>query len=236
MRPVLHGRRRQAWSAFLLFAWVVGLAASASGQSDPLCPHIVACEYEAPAFTIRVVDQQTGQPLADVHAIASWVFYGGPRRRGLLMVLEAVSGPDGWISFGGWGPVRSGVEGLLPGNDPLISLFRPGYRAQFVYNATPLGQPHTVRVHAFDQAGQTFELMQVPLAPAETIAELWKAVDPFEGATLSQFDSPSIRRAYLNRLRRVRVEAERLPRHLPDHEHLLWAIDSGIRLFESGGG
>ncbi len=72
-------------------------------QSDPLCPHIVACEYEAPAFTIRVVDQQTGQPLADVHAIASWVVYGGPRRRGLLMAIEAVSGPDGRLSLWGLG-------------------------------------------------------------------------------------------------------------------------------------
>jgi hypothetical protein len=106
---------RRAWSALLLAVSVLGLGASAQGQndrSDPLCPHIVACQYEAPAFTIRVVDQQTGQPLADVHAIATWLFYGGPRRRGPLTVLEAVSGPDGGLSFPAWGPIRSGVKGL----------------------------------------------------------------------------------------------------------------------------
>ena len=122
---------RRAGSVALLLASVFGLAASAlgeNGRSDPLCPHIVACQYEAPAFSIRVVDQQTGQPLADVHAIAAWLVYGFHGRRGVLMALESVSGPDGQLSFPAWGPVKSGVEGLVLGRDPLVSLFRPGYR------------------------------------------------------------------------------------------------------------
>ena len=69
MRTITGPVGRRAWSVALLLASVLGLTASALGQndkSDPLCPHIVACQYEAPAFSIRVVDQQTGQPLADV--------------------------------------------------------------------------------------------------------------------------------------------------------------------------
>ena len=122
---------RRVWGALLLAVSVLGLAASALGQndrSDPLCPHIVACQYEAPAFTIRVVDQQTGQPLADVHAIASWLIYGFHGRRGIMMALEAVSGPDGQLSFPAWGPIKSGTEGMVAGRDPIITLFRPGYR------------------------------------------------------------------------------------------------------------
>jgi hypothetical protein len=217
-------------------ASVVGLCAGAWAQSDPLCPWLVDCQYEAPGFSIRVVDQQTGQPLAGVHALATWLMYGGHGGRRPLMVLEAVSGPDGMISFPAWGPVRSGASGLEPARDPLISLFRPGYHALLVHNHTPLGQRDTVLVHAFQQAGQTFELVPFQGTPAETLAELWKAVDPFEGANVSRFDSSSMRQAYVNRLRRVKAEAERLPRHLPALEHLLWAIDGGIRLFESGGG
>ena len=127
----------------LLLVSMVGIVASAPAQndrSDPLCPHIVACQYEAPAFTIRVVDQQTGQPLADVHAIAAWLIYGFHGRRGVLMALEAVSSADGQLSFPAWGPVKSGVEGLVPARDPLISLFRPGYRAKLILNSPPLNQ------------------------------------------------------------------------------------------------
>ena len=62
--------------ACLLFVSSSDSLRAVGTQSDPLCPHIVACEYEAPAFTIRVVDQQTGQPLGDVHAIATWLVYG----------------------------------------------------------------------------------------------------------------------------------------------------------------
>ena len=129
--PLLTGRHgHRTLSAGLLLICLIGMAAYAQTKSDPLCPHIVACEYEAPAFTIRVVDKQTGQPLAGIHGIATWIAYGGPRRRWPLMVLEAVSGPDGQLTFPAWGPARSGTEGVLPGYDPMISLFLPGYRAQ----------------------------------------------------------------------------------------------------------
>ena len=156
MRTTLSRARRRVWSGMLLVVSLFGLVASALGEndrSDPLCPHIVACQYEAPAFMIRVVDQHTGQPLADVHAIASWLVYGFHGRRGVLMALEAVSGPDGQLSFPAWGPVRSGAEGLIAGRDPLISLFRPGYHARLIYNATLIGQAETARVHAFDHPG-----------------------------------------------------------------------------------
>jgi hypothetical protein len=223
----------------LFGAWAIGLDPAASERpvsqkSDPLCPHIVACEYEAPAFTIRVVDQQTGQPLADVHAIASWVMYGG-NRRGVLMALEAVTGPDGLLFFSGWGPVRSGVAGLMPGDDPLISLFRSGYRTKLIHNVTLPIQPHTARLRPFNEAGETFMLDPVPDTLSEKVAELGKAADPFDGTALAVHDLPSMRALYVNRLKRVRSQAERLPRHLHEVEQLFWRLDSGIRLFERGG-
>jgi hypothetical protein len=228
---------RQATSVALLVASVLGLTASALGEndrSDPLCPHIVACQYEAPAFTIRVVDQQTGQPLADVHAIAAWLIYG--RRWGVLMVFEAVSGPDGQLSFPAWGPVKSGVQGMVPRRDPIISLFRPGYRAKLIYNATPIGQPDAARVHAFEQAGQSFELMPFQGNTGETLSELRKARDPFEGATVSDNHPDSFKRLFVNRLRLVRSEAARLPQQDRDVELLLWGIDADLKSLGMGGG
>jgi len=230
---------RRAWSALLLAVSVLGLAASALGQndrSDPLCPHIVACQYEAPAFTIRVVDQQTGQPLADVHAIASWLIYGFHGRRGIMMALEAVSGPDGQLSFPAWGPIKSGTEGMVAERDPIISLFRPGYRTRLIYNSTPVGRAGTARVHAFDQPGGTFDLLSFQGDASLEIAELRKGADPLEGASLSEDDPSAFRRAYANRLRRVWTEAERLPYRSADLESLLWRLRTGIQYLDPGGG
>jgi hypothetical protein len=231
---------RQGVTLVLLLASVVGVVASAPAQndrSDPLCPHIVACQYEAPAFTIRVVDQQTGQPLADVHAIAAWLIYGFHGRRGVLMALEAVSGADGQLSFPAWGPVKSGVEGLVPARDPLISLFRPGYRAKLILNSPPINQSETARVHAFDRAGETFELVRLSdTSAAAVIAELRKAADPLEGTSLSEHDASSFRRIYANRLRNVRTIAEHLEAKSADLESLLWRLRTGIEYLDPGGG
>ena len=213
----------------------LGLAGDVPGtKSDPLCPHIVDCEYEAPAFTIRVVDKQTGQPLAGIHGIASWIAYGGPRRRWPLMVLEAVSGPDGQLSFPAWGPVRSDAEGVLPGYDPVISLFLSEYRAGLIHNASTLGQPDTARVRPFNPAGRAFQLDPFQGSTADTMAELRNAGNPFGGATLSEYDPEPFQRTYVTRLRRIRAEAERLP-YDRDVGQLFWRLDSSIRLFTRGG-
>jgi hypothetical protein len=237
--PAILGRAgRRVGSVLLLFASLFGLAASAPAEndrSDPLCPHIVACQYEAPAFTIRVVDQQTGQPLADVHAIAAWLVYGFHGRQGVLMALEAVSGPDGQLSFPAWGPVRSGVEGLVGGRDPLVSLFRPGYRTQLLLNATPIERSDTARVHAFEKAGSTVKLVSFHGSPAETVSELRTAATPLEGTTLSQDDPLPFRRAYANRLRRVKIEAERSDHRSGDLDSLLWRLSTGIIFLDPGG-
>jgi len=228
----LRPSQRQAFGACLTFALVLGLVVFTWGQSDPLCPQLVDCEYEAPAFAIRVVDQQTGQSLADVHALATWLVYGGHGGRTPLVVLEAVSAADGTISFPAWGPIRSGAAGIEPSRDPVISLFHPAYRVLRVRNHTPLGQPDTVRVHAFQQAGSRFELIPLRGSHADTIAKLREATDPFDGSTLSKRHPSSGRKAFVNRLRLVRTEAERLPRTVVGLEDFLWALDGDTRLLQ----
>jgi hypothetical protein len=218
----------------LLALWLGTLAASPAQKSDPLCPHIVPCQYEAPAFNIRVVDEQTGQPLADVHAIATWLTYGGPARRNLLMVLEATSDSEGRLSFSAWGPVRSSYEGVLPSRDPMISLYRPGYRSHTIYNATPLELSDTGRVRAFEQNGETFRMTPFQGTPAQTIAELRTARNPFDGTTVFEYDPVGFQKIYLARLLLVRSEAERLPPQGPDQETFLWGLNADIRSFDHG--
>jgi hypothetical protein len=215
---------------------LIALATAAWGQSDPLCPWLAGCEYEAPGFSIRVVDKRTGEPLPDVHALAMWNQFGGPGREGPVMALEAISDANGFVSFAAWGPVRGGGTGLVPGRDPAISLFRPGYATLLIENHSPVGRPFNTRVHAFQQTGQTFGMTTFQGMPAETVVELTKAADPLTGSGLSQHDLSAIRRAFVNRWMRVRAEAQRLPRHLPQVEQLLRFLEDDIRLFTSGGG
>jgi hypothetical protein len=217
----------------LLALWLGTLAASPAQKSDPLCPHIVPCQYEAPAFNIRVVDEQTGQPLADVHAIAAWVIYAG-NRYGVLMAVEAVSGSDGNLSFHAWGPIRSFSLGMRPGVDPVITLYRAGYRAKLVYNATPPELPHTARVRAFQEPRETIAMTPFQgRTPAEKVASLWEAAEPLDGGNVSQHDPESIRLIYVRRWRRILTEAEQLPR-VPQVQHLRSQLDKTIQIFAPG--
>jgi hypothetical protein len=229
--------RRQTivkWATPVVVGVLVVLVGISEGQQDPLCPHLGGCLFEAPGFTIRVVDEQTGQPVPDAHAMAVWIALGMWGRNYALMALEAVSQADGSLTFPAWGPMR-GSEGLMPGRDPVISIFKPGYRALLLYNATPFGQPDSARVHAFHLGGRRVELTQFQGTPAEGVAELRKAAYPSVVGSPSVNQPASIRAVYVNHLRRVRTEAERLPRGLPDVKRLLDRLDDDIQAFSAGG-
>src|SRR5262245_16447899 len=153
------GRARCGWTALTVIAVLVTSRGDARGQQDPLCPYFAGCEFEAPAFSIRVVDERTGQPVPDAHVMAIWIVYGMYGRKAPLMALEAVSADDGTVTFPAWGPLRGGSTGLEPGHDPAISVFKPGYRTLFVINPTPLSQALLARVHPFHRPGQALALV-----------------------------------------------------------------------------
>src|SRR5215475_2848681 len=91
------------------------------------CTVFGQCFYESPGFRIRVVDKEMGQPLEGVHALAEWQRYGPHGFNGPLMAQDAVSAPDGWLTFPAWGPLRGSASGLVINTDPGITLFKPGY-------------------------------------------------------------------------------------------------------------
>ena len=220
--------------------WLMGLTVlttaltTAWAQSDPLCPYIGGCEYEAPAFSIRVVDQETGQPLPDVHAMAVWNQYGPHGNKGPVMALDAVSDADGVISFPAWGKVRGGSTGLIPGQDPGVSLYRPGYRTLVIVNPTPTGRPLNTQVHAFLRKDTTYALSRFQGSLAETLVELRKAARPFTGTGASRYDPAAIRQVYINRWIRVRAAAAGLPQENADVAQFLWGLNEGIELFQRG--
>jgi hypothetical protein len=98
-----------------------------NARADILCRWFLQCLYQSPGFKIRVVDKETGKPLADVHALAVWVQYGMYGQSPGLMAQDAVSGMDGMLVFPPWGPTRGSSSGLLPTQDPVITLYKIGY-------------------------------------------------------------------------------------------------------------
>src|SRR5438128_3553770 len=105
-------------------------------QADQPCEVVpMPCTFEGLPFTFKVLDAETQQPLADVHALAEWQMEGvGGRADGPLMVKDTVSGSDGLISVDAWGPIEGPRTGLVIGSDPVVTLFKSGYKALILNN------------------------------------------------------------------------------------------------------
>lgn len=99
-----------------------------------------AAAYAQPTFTSeaitgKVVDEETGEPLAKVIIVAKWAVDASlvGYDNDLLNVLETVSDKDGNYGFPAWGPKPVPLFPLSPlaifdkGEDPLVVYFKSGY-------------------------------------------------------------------------------------------------------------
>jgi hypothetical protein len=171
----------------------------------------IDCTFEGPAFVLAVVDAETRQRLSGVQGLAEWGVYGLHGGGGPLMVQDAVSDQDGTLRFPAWGPVTGPHSGVQSPLDPVVSLFKPGYRPLVVYNTVGVvpGRPrHKVRI--FGQAGRTFEMSPFRGTPTEWYEELRRLAAP-QVARISREDLRRFRTPYLARFRLVQDEMRRLP-------------------------
>ena len=220
------------WAIFTAIAIVVGLVAPQSADANILCKWFGRCFYESPGFRIRVVDKETGQPLADIHALAEWVSYAVGRENGPQMVQDAISGADGMLVFQAWGPMRGYRDGLVLNSDPVITLFKPGYRTATLNNAFPIGAGETDRVHGFQQDGQTFALEPFRGTPDEWIEQL-RHVGDGRAFPRGEDDNRKFRDPYLNRLRRVWAERDKVPERHRVRPGFFWAVEEEVRALEA---
>jgi hypothetical protein len=186
-------------------AVLAGLVVPAGADaSQPCARFAVPCAFEAPGFVLTVVDAETRQPLPGVHALAEWQVQGTTPQPPLA-TIDAVSRADGLLVFAGWGPLREPVNGLAPGRDPVITFFKPGYRALVLEHVAPPDTTSTTRVRRFGAAGTT-----LALEPFRGTADQW--VEELERASVRSWAiSPSAidvrrRAAYLRRLRLIAGE------------------------------
>lgn len=210
---------------------LVGLLVPRLAEASILCKWFGRCFYESPGFRFTVVDRETGQPLADVHALAEWVQYGPYGRNGPLMVQDTSSGSDGALSFLAWGPIRGSIAGLVLNHDPVISLFKPGYRVLAVFNVP--GTDETARVRGLRQDGETFFLEPFRGSPAEWVEQLGKALEG-AAASISEEQFLQFRVPYLVRRKRLWAERNKVPQEHQKVGQFFWHVERGIKLLEEG--
>lgn len=219
---------RRAIGIGLLLA---GLVVPRPAEANILCRWFGYCVYESPGFRITVVDRETGQPLADVHALAIWVMRGSHGADGPIMVQDAVSGPDGVVALPPWGPSRGSNAGLEVGYNPVLSLFLPGYK---VYDTNNRGgaRDGRARVHGFGGHGQTYFLEPFRGTPEEWVEQLRKAAYPVRLGGTSKEQAWQFRDQYLNRMGRVWSEREKVPPQYQKEGQLFWHVERDIKFYE----
>lgn len=215
----------------VIFVLLTSLVALSTAQADPLCQSLGYCVYESPGFKITVVDKETGQPLAGVHALAEWVQHALYGTNGPLMVQDAVSSPDGVLIFPAWGPIQGSTSGLVLNQDPVITLFTPGYTAMVIHNAR--GTDEKDRVHGFFQDGQIFKMEPFQRSPEEWLEQL-KQVGVGRAARIADEQRLQFRDPYLNRLRRISAERYKLPERFQSPGEFFWLVDGLVKFLEEG--
>ena len=204
-------------------------------HADQPCDAVsMPCTFEGLPFKLKVVDADTHQPLADVHALAEWRMEGvGGRANGPLMAKDTVSGSDGLISFEAWGPIEGPWTGLVIGSDPVVTLFKTGYKAMILNNGyLPPGRERE-RVRRFVRKDSTHALEPFRGTLDERIQELKKV---YRGAAFPRSDDQSLRfrGPYLNRLRRVWAERDRVPEQYLDRPGFFWFVREHMKDLEDG--
>jgi hypothetical protein len=195
-------------------------------RADIMCSWFVQCFYQSPGFKIRVVDKETGKPLADIHALAEWIQYGMHGQYPGLMAQDAVSGTDGWLVFPPWGPIRGSSGGLRPSQDPEITLYKIGYQVTTLINRVEQSVQYD-RARGFAQNGQSFAVGTFGGNWDERVKQLFEARGrgaPTYKESIELFGEP-----YLNRWRRVRSEMQLQPQR---YESQLFGINRSIKFLE----
>ena len=198
---------RPLGSVLLLSLLLLG----AAGPDSIRCALRWTC-YQSPGFRLTVIDAETGQPVPDVHVLATWE-RDGPRHPAPFLAIDGVTGLDGVVTFPAWGPFVEALRLDLV-KSPLITLFKPGYRTLLLWNdraPAEVGEWERHRWVAWDQR-------TIPLEPFRGSRLAWygqlrQAEPDLQGAPLPHTRVLQAPHPHANRLHRVLAEVRRLPRY-----------------------
>ena len=132
-----------------------------------------APQYSTKAIQGTVIDNSTGQPLADVNVIAHWVLkYGLEGGNGSdLQLMESVTDDKGRYAFPAWGPLKVQRDLLsdarLKDQDPELIFFKSGFAPLVLRNERSIdfsGPGPSLRTSDWD--GRTIALEKFTASPA----------------------------------------------------------------------
>ena len=232
-----HRRNVGATLATLLVttAFMIHEPAPRVGAVDQPCEVVpMPCTFEGLPFKLKVIDGQTGRPLADVHALAEWRMEGvGGRAGGPLMVKDALSKPGGELSFEGWGPIQGPGTGLVIGYDPFITIFKSGYNVLLSNNGYLPPARERERVRRFVRIDTTLALEPFRGTPDEWLNQLKRV---WLGVAVPRNDHTTLkfRKEYLARMRKISMERDKFPLDLRRFEAFFSQVDQELKLLEEG--
>jgi hypothetical protein len=112
-----------------------------------------ATAYSYNSIEIKIIDEETKQPLEDVIVVAHWTLdrgtLGGNVEVGTLQVMEAVSDKNGRVHFSEWGP-KTIYRGRLDGRGAQLIFFKPDYEIKGGGNKDPLWQSDNPKTSQWD--------------------------------------------------------------------------------------
>lgn len=102
----------------------------------------------------QVVDANTGKPIQGAIVVAGWMLRPGSLTGdglpcGTANVEEAVTGPDGRFHLPGWGPKVPTCGGHMIGAEPMIFVYKAGYRYGRLSNGDPSDVSITYRTKSY---------------------------------------------------------------------------------------
>jgi len=149
------------------------------------------------------------------------------------MALDSTSGTDGGLTFPAWGPLEGPVTGLGVGRDPVLSLFKSGYRVLIIENEISRYGEERERIRRAGQNARTYEMGAFNGPPQDWLEQL-RAVRIGLAVSRSDEDTLKFRGPYLRRLRLVEAERGRVPAAQPFEGSFFWHVDRELKLLEEG--
>lgn len=149
--------KKHSWRTIGIVIALIGSALWLYARSTP---------YSAAPISARVVDAETGKPLAGVNVVAQWQLEGGlegSNGLGALTVLEAETDADGRFQLPGWGPKDAPKPAKLVyanarvwNSAPQLLFFKSGYEYASLRNyGSKVPDPKNMRS---DWDGKTIKL------------------------------------------------------------------------------
>ena len=116
--------------------------------------------WRSEAIDGRVVDEDTGAPIAGAIVLVNWQIKGMEGYpQGQLGIFERVTDADGRFQIPAWGPKRPPMGTTVDASDPTVRVFKNGYEPLVVLrppNSTGNAYVESLRLRRFEGTAESY--------------------------------------------------------------------------------